>query len=116
MMEWIIATGVVIGVLALKYFWEDIANWLNNTAADAVEAKFGINARKYMQRAICKVTRAMDVLDNIATVFVKKDIHSEYMQKITLHGTAPVYEQSEDVLKEIEKEKELVNTFTYGNN
>lgn len=116
MLGWIIVAGVVIGVLALKYFWEDIAQWLNNTAADAVEKKLGINAKKFMQKAVCKVTRVMNVLDNVATVFVKKDIHSEYMQKITLHGTAPVYEQSEDVLKEIEKEKELVNTFTYGNN
>ena len=31
MVGWVIAVGVVAS-LALKYFWEDIAQWLNNTA------------------------------------------------------------------------------------
>ena len=45
MLGWVVV-GLIFACAALKYFWEDIAHWLNNTAADAVERRFGIDARK----------------------------------------------------------------------
>ena len=113
MLGWVIAGTLLFACVALKYFWEDIAHWLNNTAADAVERRFGIDARKNMQRAVCKVSRIMDRLDNVARVFVKSD-RAGYMKQIDLHATAPVYEQYEDVLREIEREGVLKNEFTFN--
>ena len=66
-----------------------------------------------MQRAVCKVSRIMDRLDNVARVFVKSD-RAGYMKQIDLHATAPVYEQDEDVLREIEREGVLKNEFTFN--
>ncbi len=113
MLGWVIAAGIVFAVVALKYFWEEIACWLNNTAADAVEKALGYNAKKYMQKAVSSVTRVMDMLNNVTTVFTKKNATDRLLHKVTLRATAPVYEQNEDVIKELEKTKELINTFTY---
>ena len=106
------AAGIIFASLALKYFWEDIANWLNNVAADAVERKFGVNARRTMQRAVCKVTRIMNRIDNVARVFLKTE-RAGYLRQVDLHATAPVYEVDEEVLQEINRKKELVNSFTF---
>lgn len=114
MIGWIIAAGVVFAVAALKYFWEDIAAWLNNTAADAVEKALGYDAKKFMQRAVSRVTKGMRMLDNVTTVFTKKHATDTLLHKVTLRASAPIYEQDADVLKELERSKELVNTFTYG--
>lgn len=38
--------------IALRYFWYGIRDWLNNTAANAVERVLGYNARKTMRRAV----------------------------------------------------------------
>ena len=114
MIGWVIAGGVVFAVLALKYFWEDVARWLNNTAANAVERVLGYNAKKFMQRAVSRVTGGMNTLKNITTVFTKKVATGKYLHKVTLQSTAPSYEQDKDVLKELERTKELVNEFTYG--
>ena len=114
MIGWIIAGGIVFAVVALKYFWQDVAAWLNNTAADAVQRALGYNAKKYMQRAVSRVTRVMNVLDNVTTVFTKQRETDKFLHKVTLRASAPVYEQDEDVLNELEKSKELINTFTYS--
>lgn len=110
---WVIAAGIVFTVVALKYFWEDIAMWLNNVAADAVERKFGMNARCLMQNAVCKVTRVMDKINNVARVFLKAD-RKGYLRQIDIKATAPVYEVDEDVRRELESKKELVNNFTFN--
>lgn len=111
MLGWIIVGGIVFASLALKYFWKDIAQWLNNTAANAIERKFGINARKTMQRAVCKVTKIMDKIDNVARVYFRMDEH--YLKQIDLHATQPEYETDDEVLQELDMKKELINEFRY---
>lgn len=110
MLGWIVV-GVFLS-LALKYFWEDIAQWLNNTAANAVERKFGIDARKTMQKAVCRVTRVMNKIDNVARVYFRMDEY--YLKRIDLHATQPEYETDKEVLKELDEKKELINEFTYN--
>lgn len=108
---------VVIGaiaVAALTYFWDDIANWLNNTAADAVGRVLGCNARKNMQRAVVKVSRLRNqMLRNVATVYTKRNAMNSYYDKVTCDATAPVYQFGQKVLDELDKKGELVNTFEY---
>lgn len=112
MLGWVIAAGIIFASLAIKYFWEDIAQWLNNTAANAIERKFGIDARKTMQKAVCRVTRVMNKIDNVARVYFRMDEH--YMKRVDLHATQPEYETDEEVLQEIDMKKELINEFTYN--
>lgn len=114
MIGWIIASGVVFTVLAIKYFWEDIAAWLNNTAADAVEKALGYDAKKFMQRAVSRVTKGMSMLDNVTTVFTKKHATDNLLHKVTLRASAPIYEQDEDVLRELDSKNELINEFKYN--
>lgn len=114
MTGWVIAAGIVFAVIALKYFWEDVAAWLNSTAANSVEKVMGYNARKFMQRAVSRVTKAMNMIDNVTTIFTKRNVTDKLLQKVTLRASAPVFEQDKDVIKELEKNKELVNTFTYS--
>lgn len=114
MMGWVIAAGVVFAFLALRYFWEDIAAWLNNTAANAVERTLGYNAKRFMQRAVSRVTRLGNTLRNVTTVFTKKSTTEKIFHKVTLQSSAPVYEQDKDVLNELNRTGELTNEFTYG--
>lgn len=62
MIGWVIAGAVLGAVLltAIDRFWNDIAGWLNNTAANAVEKVLGYDARKFMQRAVSNVTKLHD--------------------------------------------------------
>lgn len=110
---WVIAAGIVIASLTVLHFWEDIASWLNNVAANAVERKFGINARKLMQKAVCRITRVMDKINNVARVFLKAD-RTGFLRQIDIKATAPIYELDEDVRKELDNKKELVNNFTFN--
>lgn len=110
---WVIAAGIVIASLVVRHFWEDIAAWLNNVAANAVERKFGINAKKLMQKAVCRVTRVMDKINNVARVFLKAD-KTGYLRQIDIKATAPIYELDEDVRQELDNKKELVNNFTFN--
>lgn len=112
MVGWVLAAGAVILSVALKYFWTEIAQWLNNTAANAVERKFGIDARKTMQRAVCTVTKIMNKIDNVARVYFRMDEH--YLKQIDLHASRPEYEINEEVLQELDIKKELINEFTYN--
>ena len=56
--EWIVAT-LLLGLFltAMDRLWNDIAAWLNNTAANAVEKALGYNAKKLMLRAVATVTK-----------------------------------------------------------
>ena len=112
MLGWVIVGGIIFASLALKYFWNEIAQWLNNTAANAIERKFGIDARKTMQRAVCRVTRIMNKIDNVARVYFRMDEH--YLKQVDLHASKPEYEADEEVLKEIDTKKELISEFTYN--
>lgn len=43
---WFILGALAMG--AITYFWDDIKNWLNNTAADVVQKYIGYDARRAM--------------------------------------------------------------------
>lgn len=102
---WILVGAVLTG--ALLYFWDDIRDWLNNTAADAVERVLGYNARKGMQRAICTVDRVVNTVKNHAVIYAKRDRLSTYYDKVTIEASAPAYEIDEEVLNEIKEKGKL---------
>ena len=88
-------------------FWNEIRDWLNNTAANAVESVLGYNARKGMQKAICVVDRVVNTVRNRAVIYTKKERLSTYMDKVTIEAKASVYEIDEEVLKEIREKGKL---------
>jgi len=102
---WILVGAVLTG--ALLMFWNEIRDWLNNTAANAVESVLGYNARKGMQKAICVVDRVVNTVRNRAVIYTKKERLSTYMDKVTIEAKAPVYEIDEEVLKEIREKGKL---------
>ena len=115
MLGWVIV-GAVAGALlltAIDRFWNDIAGWLNNTAANAVEKVLGYDARKFMQRAVASVSKLRDMLHNNTVVYTKRDSLDTHIQKISLKGTAPVYEQEEEVKDTFERENTQVQEFEY---
>lgn len=117
MIGWLIA-GIVIGavlVTAMDRFWDTIASWLNNTAANAVESVLGYNAKKYMQRAVATVSKFRDMLHNNTVIYAKRDYLDTYFQKISLKGTAPVYDQEEEVKETFEIKNTQVQEFEYKN-
>lgn len=109
---------VLIGVAAcaaLAYFWDGIASWLNSTAADAVEAVLGYNARRNMQRAIVRISNLRNtLLQNVTTIYTKRNAMDSHYDKVTYDTTAPVYQIDQAVLDEIKKEGKLTQTFQYN--
>lgn len=115
MIGWIVA-GAVVGALlltAIDRFWNDIASWLNNTAANAVERALGYDARKFMQRAVANVSKLHDRLHNKTVVYTRQSALDTHIQRVTLSGTAPVYEQEEEVIEKIDNESVIEKTFEY---
>lgn len=108
---WFLIGAIALG--ALGYFWNDIKNWLNNTAANVVQKYIGYDARQAMQRAICKVDRVVNNLRTRAQVYYKKNRLDTYYDKVTLEATAPVYEFDEEVLNQIKAKGELVQEMEY---
>lgn len=111
-----VALGVVVGValaVILDKFWDSIANWLNNTAADVVGRTLGYNARKNMQRAVVTVSRIRDKLRNHGVIYTKKNPMDSYFVKATYETEAPAYQVDEDILNEIDTKGKLVNEFQY---
>lgn len=108
---WVLVGVVLTG--ALLYFWNDIREWLNNTAADAVGRILGYNARKAMQRATCVVDRVINVLRTRACVYYKRDRLDIYYDKVTLESTAPVNEFEDDILEEIRRKGKLEQELQY---
>lgn len=108
---WVLVGAVLTG--ALLYFWNDIRDWLNNTAANAVERVLGYNARKTMQRAVCVVDRVVNHLRTRAVVYNKKNALDTHYDRVTLEATAPVYEIDDEVLQKIEQEGEQVQELQF---
>lgn len=112
-----IAIGAMIGAavaILLDAFWDDIAQWLNHTAANAVERILGYDARKFMERAVVRVGRLRDKIHNKAVIYTKKDAMDSFYTKVTTEAEAPVYQVDKDVLEQIKQEGELVNQFGYS--
>ena len=118
-----IATAVVVGVgigvalaAALQRFWDGIANWLNSTAADAVERALGYNARQYMLRATAAVTKVFDKLNNKTVIYTRQSALATDIQKVTLSSTGLLSDQEDEVRKKFEEEQTLINDYTYNLN
>lgn len=116
MIGWIIA-GAVVGtalvVAAMNRFWDSIAVWLNNTAANAVEKVLGYNAKKFMQRAVTQVSNIRNNLYNKTVVYTRQSALDTHIHKVTLSSTAPIYEQEQEVKEQFEKENVQMNEFVY---
>lgn len=115
MIGWIIL-GAVAGALlitAIDRFWNDIANWLNNTAANAVEKVLGYDAKKFMHRAVATVTRVHEKLHNKTVVYTRQSALSTHIQKISLKKESSFYDEEQDVRELFEKECKQVNEFVY---
>ena len=114
MLGWIVV-GIGVGLLltAIDRFWNDIAGWLNNTAANAVERVLGYDARRFMQRAVANVTRIHDRLHNKTVVYTRQSALDTHIHKVTLSSTAPVYEQEEDVRELFERESTQIKELVY---
>ncbi len=113
-----VAAGLVVGaalVVVLNKFWDDIAYWLNNTAAEVVGRRLGFNAKRNMQRAVVKIGRTRDILRNAATILTKRNPMDSYYTKVTYETEASVYQVDEGILEAIEEKGELVNEFRYDN-
>lgn len=114
--EWIVAT-LLLGLFltAMDRFWNDIAAWLNNTAANAVEKALGYNAKKFMLRAVATVTKIHNKLHNSTAVYTRQSALDTHIHRVMLSCDAPVYEQEEDVKKTFERENTQINEFVYKN-
>lgn len=102
-----------VAVSCLVTFWDEIRVWLNNTAANAVERVLGYGARQRMHRAVARIDRVVNVIRNQTVVYTKRNSLDTYYDKTTLLAEAQPYEISEDVLKELSKKGQLVETFEY---
>lgn len=117
MIGWLVA-GMVMGavlITAIDRFWNEIAGWLNNTAANAVEKVLGYDARRFMQRAVANITKIHDKLHNKTVVYTRQSVLDTHIHKVTLGSTAPVHEQEEEIKVLFEKENTQINEFLYKN-
>ena len=113
-MSLLIGAWVILGAIAtgaLITFWDKIASWLNNVAADVVEKSFGYSARNKMQRAVAKIDRVMDKIRNRSTIFVKENRLDTHYLKTEIE--ADVYDIDSKIIDEIRSKKELVQEFEY---
>ena len=109
---WFLAGAFLAGCLV--HFWDDIKEWLNTVAADAVERAFGYNARACMHRAIATVDRFMSKLKNTSVVYSKKNPSDLYFDKTTIRCEMNTSEVDEDVWAEFDKNNNrLIQEFVY---
>lgn len=100
-------TGFVLGAIALAAgaamvaFWDDIKNWLNRVAADAVERAFGYQARNHMQKAVVVVDRLVGKLRNTSTVYTKKEATQTYFDKTTIVSELEEEHVDDEVIRKI---------------
>lgn len=109
------ALAGAVAITVIDKFWEDIAHWLNNTAANAVERVLGYNAKKNMHRAVTTISRVRDYLHNTTVVYTKENPLDMYFRKVTYETDAPVYQIDPEVVKEVKYQGKLENTFEYKN-
>ena len=115
-MSLLIGAWVILGAIAagaLITFWDKIASWLTNVAADVVEEAFGYPARNKMHRAVAKIDRVMDKIRNKSTIFVKENRLDTHYLKTEIEAEADVYDIDSKVIDEIRNKKELVQEFEY---
>ncbi len=114
----------VLGVIALvgvstlvmglvTKFWNDIKDWLNNTAADVVQKLIGYSVRKALQKAINKADRVMDKIRNVSQVFYRSEPLATHYDKVTMEITAPTYEFDDEFIKTIDEKRVLTQEMVY---
>lgn len=107
----LVGAALLVGACAL--FWEDIRNWLTNSAANAVQKALGYSARQTMLKAICAVDRVVNKLRTLATIYCKKNPLDTRIERVKLGATAPTYDTEKEVLQRIEKEGQWINEFQF---
>ena len=114
MLELFVIAGIVLGGVALVRFWDDIKNWLNTVAADAVEKMFGYEARKNIQKAVAIVDKLVNRLKNTSIIYSKNKPTDTYFNKTTVTAEANISDIDEDVIKELDKNNgRLTQTLDY---
>ena len=110
-----IIAGAIVGGAVLAAFWDDIKNWLNQVAADAVEKHFGYSARNKMQKAVAIIDRIANKLRNTSTVYTKKSPASTYFDKTTIICETGIENIEQDVIHELSNhDNRLVQEFQYA--
>ena len=113
-LEGLFILGAIMGGAALVAFWDDIKNWLNTVAADAVEKTFGYSARQNIHKAVAVVDKIIDKIKNNSVVYSKKSPTSTYFDKTTITAETGIENIEEDVLKELNKNGgRITQTFDY---
>lgn len=111
MAAWFLLGAVAVSCLVT--FWDDIKNWLNVTAANAVERALGYSAREKMHKAVARIDRVMDKVRNRSVVYTKRNDFDTYYDKTSIVAEINYYEINDDVLNEVKKQGELVQEFGY---
>lgn len=109
------ALAGAVAITVIDRFWNEIAEWLNNTAANAVGRVLGYNAKKNMHRAVTTISKVRDYLHNTTVVYTKENPMDSYFQKVTYETDAPVYQIESEVIEEVEKQGKIAQTFEYKN-
>lgn len=112
----VIGAWIVVGIITaavLVAFWDSIKQWLDNTAADAVEKALGYEARNRMQKAVTHIDRFMNVIRNRTVIFSKRSLTDNMFDKISISAEANPYEIDKKVLDKIDKEGSILQKFEY---
>jgi len=117
MVGWVVAAaigaGVFVTLTVIDKFWNSIAGWLNNTAANAVEKVLGYKASQNMKRAVGTITKIRDKLNNNSIIYTKRDYFDTTIEKVTLTSSAPFYDQEQEVRELFEREQTQTQEFVY---
>ena len=98
---------------AITKFWNDIKDWLNNTAADVVQEYIGYDATKAMQKAVIIAERRDDDICVIAHVYYQSDPQATHYDKVTMEVTAPTDEFDDELIKTINEQRILTQEIQY---
>ena len=106
--------ALILGGAALVHFWDDIKNWLNTVAADAVERNFGYAARQNIQKAVAVVDLFISKIRNKSVVYSKPTPTATYFDKTTIIAETGIENVEADVLKELRRnDHRLEQVFEY---
>ena len=100
-LETFLILGALAGGAALVHFWDDIKDWLNHVAGDAVEKMFGYQARQNIHKAIAIIDRVVSKIKNTSIIYSKKSPTATYFDKTTVTAETGVQNVEADVLKEL---------------
>ena len=109
----LVGLGALATMSLVTKFWNDIKDWLNNTAADVVQRHIGYDARRAMQKAVNKADRVMDKIRNVSQVYYRSDPLATHYDKVTMELTAPTYEFDDEFIKTINEQRVLTQEMGY---